>query len=158
MTDAKEMENRHMVEAALFVAGHALGLDEISKATGIMSPGYLKKVLAEIASDYDNNGNTVIRLFEIGGKYLLGLKEPYASKVNGLAGSPDLTKGALCILAYTSKNEPIMQNAIVKAFGSSSYEHIKELIEKDFITASKVGRTKRLQTTQKFKEYFNLNG
>ncbi len=158
MTDAKEMENRHMVEAALFVAGHALGLDEISKATGIMSPGYLKKVLAEIASDYDNNGNTVIRLFEIGGKYLLGLKEPYASKVNGLAGSPDLTKGALRILAYTSKNEPIMQNAIVKAFGSSSYEHIKELIEKDFITAFKVGRTKRLQTTQKFKEYFNLNG
>ena len=158
MTDAKEMENRHMVEAALFVAGHALGLDEISKATGIMSPGYLKKVLSEIASDYDNNGNTVIRLFEIGGKYLLGLKEPYASKVNGLAGSPDLTKGALRILAYTSKNEPIMQNAIVKAFGSSSYEHIKELIEKDFITASKVGRTKRLQTTQKFKEYFNLNG
>lgn len=158
MTDAKEMENRHMVEAALFVAGHALGLDEISKATGIMSPGYLKKVLAEIASDYDNNGNTVIRLFEIGGKYLLGLKEPYASKVNGLAGSPDLTKSALPILAYTSKNEPIMQNAIVKAFGSSSYEHIKELIEKDFITASKVGRTKRLQTTQKFKEYFNLNG
>ncbi len=158
MTDAKEMENRHMVEAALFVAGHALGLDEISKATGIMSPGYLKKVLSEIASDYDNNGNTVIKLFEIGGKYLLGLKEPYASKVNGLAGSPDLTKGALRILAYTSKNEPIMQNAIVKAFGSSSYEHIKELIEKDFITASKVGRTKRLQTTQKFKEYFNLNG
>ena len=158
MTDAKEMENRHMVEAALFVAGHALGLDEISKATGIMSPGYLKKVLAEIASDYDNNGNTVIKLFEIGGKYLLGLKEPYASKVNGLAGSPDLTKSALRILAYTSKNEPIMQNAIVKAFGSSSYEHIKELIEKDFITASKVGRTKRLQTTQKFKEYFNLNG
>ncbi len=158
MTDAKEMENRHMVEAALFVAGHALGLDEISKATGIMSPGYLKKVLSEIASDYDNNGNTVIKLFEIGGKYLLGLKEPYASKVNGLAGSPDLTKSALRILAYTSKNEPIMQNAIVKAFGSSSYEHIKELIEKDFITASKVGRTKRLQTTQKFKEYFNLNG
>lgn len=158
MADAKEMENRHMVEAALFVAGHALGLDDISRATGIMSPGYLKKVLAEIASDYDNNGNTVIKLFEIGGKYMLGLKEPYAGKVNNLAGSPDITKGALRILAYISKNEPIMQNAIVKAFGSASYEYIKELAEKDFITGSKVGRTKRLQTTQKFREYFNLNG
>lgn len=158
MVDEREIENKHMVEATLFVAGHALGIDEISKSTGIMSPGYLKKVLVELASDYDKNSNTALKIFEIGNKYMLGLKEPYASRVNGLAGAPDMTKGALRILAYVSKNEPIMQNIIVKAFGSSSYEYIKELIEKDFITASRTGRTKRLQTTQKFKEYFNLNG
>ncbi len=158
MADGRETENKHMVEAALFVAGHALGIDEISKSTGIMSPGYLKKVLAELASDYDRNSNTALKLFEIGNKYMLGLKEPYARKVNDLAGSPDITKGALRILAYISKNEPLMQNVIVKAFGSASYEYIKELAEKDFITASRVGRTKKLQTTQKFKEYFNLDG
>ncbi len=95
---------------------------------------------------------------KIGGRYELSVREPYASKVNGLAGKPDITRGSLRILAYISKNEPIMQNSVVKAFGSSTYDHVRELIEKDFISAKRIGRTKRLTTTARFKEYFNLGG
>lgn len=86
------------------------------------------------------------------------MKEPYASRVNGLAGKPDITKGSLRMLAYISKNEPVMQNSVVKAFGSSTYDHVRELIEKDFVSAKRVGRTKRLATTARFREYFNLGG
>ena len=96
-------------------------------------------------------------VLKFGDKYELTLKEPYATKVSGLAGSPDITKSSLKILAYISKNEPIMQNSIVKAFGSSTYDHVKELLEKGFISTKKVGRTKRIETTNRFREYFNLN-
>ena len=57
---------------------------------------------------------------------------------SSLAGAPEISKSSLRILAYISKNEPLMQNGIVKAFGSSTYEHIKELQEKEFIRSMRV--------------------
>ena len=49
-----------------------------------------------------------------------------------------------------------MQSAIVKAFGSSTYDHMKELLEQEFVVTKKLGRSKRVETTQKFKEYFGV--
>jgi chromosome segregation and condensation protein ScpB len=40
--------------------------------------------------------------------------------------------------------------------GSSVYDHVKELVEKEFITAEKQGRSKSLKTTKKFREYFSV--
>jgi chromosome segregation and condensation protein ScpB len=33
---------------------------------------------------------------------------------------------------------------------------MKELLEKEFVSAKRVGRTKRIETTPKFKEYFEV--
>ena len=65
----------------------------------------------------------------MGGKYSIGVRNEYAELVGSLAGAPEISKSSLRILAYISKNEPVMQNSIVKAFGSSTYDHIKELGE-----------------------------
>ncbi len=119
--------------------------------------GYLNKVLNDLVEEGKADGGP-FAVVKIGSKYELSVKEPYASRVNNLAGKPDITKGSLRILAYISKNEPIMQNSVVKAFGSSTYNHVKELLEKDFISAKRMGRTKKLATTARFKEYFNLGG
>lgn len=77
-------------------------------------------------------------------------------RLTGLAGSPDISRASLRILAYISRNEPIMQSSVVKAFGSSAYVHIKELVEKEFVRALRTGRTKRIETTNKFREYFGI--
>ena len=42
--------------------------------------------------------------------------------------------------------------------GSNAYDHIKELLEKDFITREPEGRTYRLRITEKFFEYFDIEG
>ena len=146
---------KKIAEAALFVSGKPIGIDEIAGIMGIGSIGHVKKVLDELMSDYEKRDSSLI-ISKIGDRYALGIRNEYAEKVNSLAGSPDISKGSLRILAYISKNEPIMQNQIVKAFGSSSYDHIKELLEKEFIRAVKSGRTKRIDTTTRFREYFNL--
>lgn len=150
-----ENEYKNLIEAALFISGKPMNINEIASALGIISVGYLKNAADKLLDEYKNKNGSLI-MVKIGDKYELTLKEPYASKVSSLAGSPDITKTSLKVLAYISKNEPIMQSSIIKAFGPSSYMHIKELTEKDFLTAKKAGRTKKLETTQKFKEYFKL--
>ncbi len=151
----EKREHMNLVEAALFVSGKAMSIEEIANAVGIASIGYVRKTVEELVNEY-NNRNTSIQLIRLGDKYILSVKEQYATKVSSVAGQPDLSKGALRVLAYVSKNEPIMQNNVVKSFGTSVYDYVKELVENDFIRTSRIGRTKRLETTQKFKEYFNF--
>ncbi len=154
---ANSRDYKKVMESALFVSGRALDLDEMAKIAGIGSIGHARKVLAELIKDYDER-DTALRISEAGGKYSLGVRNEYAEMVGSLAGAPEISKSSLRILAYISKNEPVMQSSVVKAFGSSTYEHMKELQEKEFVRTMRVGRTKRIETTDKFREYFNLQG
>jgi segregation and condensation protein B len=155
MADQINDEHLRLAEAALFVSGRALSLEEVAKVLGVASLGYVKRLMDELTRSYEA-GNGALTLANIGSKYTLAVKPAYASKVSELAGAPEISKGALRILAYIGRNEPVMQNSIVKAFGSSTYDYMKELQEKEFVTAQRKGRTKRIETTQKFREYFNI--
>ena len=146
---------KKMVEAVLFLSGKAVGAEEISGLTGIVSLSQIGKILKEIEQEYRVRDTPII-VSEIAGKYVMELREPYASRLSSLTNSPEISKGALRILAYISKNEPIMQNRLIKLFGDSAYQYIRELTDKEFIAAQKEGRTKRITTTKKFLEYFSL--
>ncbi len=154
-TSISQVDKKELIEAALFMSPNAMSIQDIMNATGISSPGFIEKSLKELMEKYAND-ETALRIEEINSKYMFSLKEPYASMVSKLAAGPDISKSSLRILAYVSKNNGIMQSEIVKIFGSSAYEHIKELVEKDFIEAKKQGRSKKIVLTQKFKEYFNV--
>ncbi|MGI0100589.1 MAG: SMC-Scp complex subunit ScpB [Candidatus Micrarchaeaceae archaeon] len=155
MERASDSSYRKIAEAALFVSGRAMDAEEMAEITGIASVGHVRKMLDELMGEFNNRDSSLV-ISKIGDRYVIGIRSEYIEKVNSLAGAPDISRSSLRILAYISKNEPVMQNQVVKAFGSSSYGHIKELLEKDFISAVRVGRTKRIDTTGKFKEYFNL--
>lgn len=146
---------KKIIESALFVSGRALELEELAKIAGIGSIGHIKRIMEELARDYEAR-DTALLISRVGDKYALGVRNEYAERVGALAGAPEISRSSLRILAYISKNEPVMQNSIVKAFGSSTYDHVKELQEKEFIRAMRMGRTKRIETTEKFKEYFSL--
>ncbi|MEM0154498.1 MAG: SMC-Scp complex subunit ScpB [Methanothrix sp.] len=156
MPENSENESLKLIEAVLFVTGRAMGVDELSEASGIASKGYVESLVKKLAEKYSLS-DTALAVAVIGGKYMLTLKEPYASRVNSLAGTPEISKAALRILAYISKKEPILQSDIVKAFGTSVYDQMKELKEKDFVKTEAYGRTKKITTTQKFREYFNIS-
>ena len=152
---SERREQLNTIEAALFVSGKAMSAEELSAATGIASIGYVKKLADELIEEYRTREGSICVL-KVGDKYALSIREQYAGRVSSVAGQPELSKGALRILAYVSKNEPILQSSVVKAFGSTVYDYMKELVENDFIRTAKEGRSKKLETTQKFKEYFNL--
>jgi len=149
-------EYKKLIEAALFVAGKALSAEELAKAVGIASVGYVNKVLDELVGDYEKR-DTALKISKIEGRFEMDVKKEYASKVNELAGKPELRRGALRVLAYISKNEPVMQSVLVRVFGGSTYDYMKELEESGFVNAKKSGRTKKIETSAKFKEYFELS-
>ena len=156
ITSGSDSEYRNMIEAVLFVSGRAMSAEEIASSIGISSVGAVKSLIGALAEDYRKAGGA-LTIDKIADTYMMSVREPYASKVSGMAGNPDITKGSLRVLAYVSRNEPILQSALVKVFGSGVYDHVKELTEKGFVQGARVGRSKRLETTKKFKEYFNLS-
>ncbi|MEM0146882.1 MAG: SMC-Scp complex subunit ScpB [Candidatus Micrarchaeaceae archaeon] len=152
MAEAGE-KYENLVEAALFMSSRALSINEIAKIAGIGSLGQVDSYIKRLIEEYKNR-NTALEIEEIGGKYLLTIKQEYASKVSSLASGPEISKGALRLLAYVSKNNGILQSELVKAFGESTYAHVKELVEKEFVSSKKQGRSKKLFVTEKFNEYF----
>jgi segregation and condensation protein B len=146
---------KKVAEAALFASGRAMTAQELGTVMGVASMGYVKSVMESLMQEYAQREGA-LEIKSVGDGYVLEVRNQYAQRVASLAGSPDITRPSLRILAYISKNEPVMQSSIVKAFGSSAYDHIKELSEKQFIKSAREGRTKRIETTHKFKEYFEL--
>ncbi len=156
MNSNLDSETKKTIEAALFISPNPLTLDELSKIVKVGSIGYVKRILNDIIEYYKNN-DTALSIQNIDDKYIFTLKDEYMNKVSYLAAKPDISNGALKILAYISKNEPVIQSQIIKIFGAQSYAYIKELHDADFLEESKFGRTKKLKTTKKFREYFQLN-
>lgn len=152
---ADTLEYKKIAEAALFTAGRALSCSEIGSIIGVASVGHVRNMMNELISEYQQR-SSALEIRTIGDTYSLEVRGDYAQRVSALAGAPDISRPSLRILAYISKNEPIMQSSIVKAFGSSAYEHIKELTEKEFIRALRSGRTKKIETAPKFREYFSI--
>ena len=148
-------EYSKLVEAALFMSPRAMSVSEIASTVGMASLGPLQEILNKLVDKYKAE-DTALEILKISDKYLFSLKEPYASKVGKLATGPDLSRGSLRILAYINKNNGILQSRIVKLFGASTYEYMKELEEKDFVKTVKQGRSRKVETTVKFKEYFNV--
>lgn len=150
-----DSEYARLAEAALFVSGDALSAEDLAKVIGVASVGAIGRIMEKLISEYEQRHGAIM-IAKVGSKYIMSVRSPYSEKVSTLAGQPDISHGALRILAYVSKNEPIMQSSIVKSFGSSTYDYMKELLEKEFVSAKRVGRTKRIETTPKFKEYFEV--
>ncbi len=141
-----------MIEALLFMSSKAMSIEEIASKLGIETPGAIKIYLDQLKDELDKR-NGAIYLAVIDDKYLLTVKEEYIKSLN-IENEPDISKGALKILAFISKNNGILQSELVKYFGKATYQYIKELKDKEFIEAKRSGRTKAIFITKKFNEYF----
>lgn len=151
---ADESEYKRLIEAALFMSPNPLSVNELVSITGIMSPGKVQELARSLADEYKVR-ETSLQILEMDNRYMFGLKEPYASKVSALASGPDLSRGALRLLAFVSRNQGAVQSDLVKTFGSSTYDYMKELVEKRFVETKPFKRSRKVATTPKFDEYFS---
>ncbi|NYZ78799.1 SMC-Scp complex subunit ScpB [Candidatus Micrarchaeota archaeon] len=149
------LDAKSTIEAALFMSTSPMTVRTLSKISGLNSWKLVQDRLKELQQEYEQRGSAIVISFEDGG-YIMRLKPEYERKVSDLAKEAELSRGALKTLAVIAKNDSMPQSKLAKMIGSSVYDHVKELIEDDFITAEKKGRTKLLKTTKKFKEYFSV--
>ncbi|MGC8662284.1 MAG: SMC-Scp complex subunit ScpB [Candidatus Micrarchaeia archaeon] len=153
----EEQDYKKLIEAVLFMSQKALSAEEIGNIIGLAAVGKVEEIAKGLASEYKQR-DTALLIEEINGKYLFTIKEPYVEKVSSLASGPDISKGALRILAYVSKNNGVLQSEMVKIFGESTYAYVKELVDKEFLEPKRFGRSKKIYITSKFKEYFATEG
>ena len=68
----------------------------------------------------------------------------------------EIDKAILQTLAYIAHKQPIRQADVVRVRSNKAYSHISELVKHGFIEAKKDGVSKKLSTTRKFYDYFDL--
>lgn len=149
-------EKKAMLEAALFVADKPLDSDQIMDALNLGSPGYVQTIIDELRDDLaaDDRGLELIGTEE---GYQLQVKTPYVEQVKHLAPHQDLGDATLRTLSLIAYNAPVKQSRVIEIRGNRAYRQIRELEDRNMVTSRKDGRTKVLDVTDDFLEYFGLD-
>ncbi|MBI2632601.1 SMC-Scp complex subunit ScpB [Candidatus Pacearchaeota archaeon] len=152
--NAIEAENMKKVEAALFIAGRFMSLQELVALTDV-NPIFLKKILEDLGDRYKDSGIEVIKRDNL---WKMDVSQEYVWMVNKLAtGSSEFSKAEQETLAIIAYKQPIKQSVIVKIRGNKAYEHIKRYVEMGLVNKKKTGHTAELSLNDRFHEYFHVN-
>lgn len=146
-------EEKKLIEAALFISGRDMALEELRALTGIGALGYLKTVADELKKDYEKRGSA-IEILEVNGKYSMRVRNDYIGRVKEFAQDAEISRHALRTLAFLSKHDGMLKSTLVKKLGTTIYQDVKELVEAGFVKQQKAGRSSKLWLTEKFKKYF----
>ena len=149
-----ETQNLRKIEAALFLSGRFMTLQELIALTDI-NPILLKKLLADLEFKYKDAGITIIRQEN---SWKMDIAEDFVSMVNRLAtGASEFAKAEQETLAMIAYKQPMKQSVVIKIRGNKAYDHIKRFVELGLINKKKMGHTSELSLTEKFYDYFHLN-
>ena len=119
----RESENKRKVEAALFVAGKFLGLQELVALTDV-NPILLKKILDDLREEYKDSGIEIVQKDKL---WKMDVAQEYTWLVNKLAtGSAEFSKAEQETLAIIAYKQPMKQSVLVKIRGNKAYDHISK--------------------------------
>lgn len=151
--DSTELEAQEKVEAALFIAGRFLNIQDLVMLTDV-NPLMLKEILYKLEKKYASGA---IRLINRNNSWKMDVAEKYHSIVNKLAtGSTEFTKAEQETLAIIAYKQPIKQSVVIKIRGNKAYDHVRKFIEIGLVAAKREGHTRILSLTEDFYEYFSV--
>jgi segregation and condensation protein B len=157
---AQEAEKRQLclrlLEAALYVAGRPLDLNELCSVLNTRSKKKTKKYMKMLIQEYSGR-NTSLEILELKDeRYVLQLKADYTPLVKKLVNRPLLSSGPLKTLSYIAYRQPVSQKRLIEVRGQHAYGHVKVLRDMGLIAAERAGRSMTLRTTDYFADYFGL--
>lgn len=152
--DALELENMRKVEAALFIAGKYLSIQELVALTDV-NPLLLKKLLDDLKDKYKNSG---IEVINSNNSWKMDVSQDYIWLVNKMAsGNSEFSKAEQETLAIVAYKQPMKQSVLIKIRGNKAYDHIKKFLEMGLIHKKKMGHTSELTLSESFYEYFHAS-
>lgn len=158
--DEKESKPKHdlvLVEAALYVAGHPLDINELCSVLKTRSKARTRKIVEKLIQDYVNR-NTALEILELKDeRFVMQLKSDFTPNVRRFINRPLLSVGPLKTLSYIAYRQPVVQKRVVDVRGHHAYGHIKELKDMGLIASERNGRSMVLRTTEYFADYFGLS-
>ena len=165
-TDASSLQNlaadraKHdliLIEAALYVAGHPLDVNELCSVLKTRSKNRVKRIVKLLMQEYTNR-NTALEILELKDeRYVLQLKAEFTPLVRKLVNRPLLSSGPLMTLSYVAYRQPVSQKRVIDVRGHHAYGHIKLLKEIGLVAGERSGRSMLLKTTEYFADYFGLS-
>jgi len=144
------------LEAALYVSGRALTLEELADIIG-KSQSTAQKLLDDLSFEYNQKEGALEVIVLPKDRYVMQLKPELTPRVGKLLPGGLLTDATLKTLMYIALKQPIIQSELVVQRGTHSYDHVRDLVDKKFVEAVPEGRSKLLTTTKLFADYFGLD-
>lgn len=123
-----------------------------------MNEKTLMKAMEHLQQEYASTGEkeqTAMEVARAGDKYVMQLRSkyaPYGQKLSPREVPRKLLKTVSLIAYY----QPVKQSDVRDMVGNKVYHHVPELEELGFIRAKPHGRTKMLEATDYFYEYFGF--
>jgi segregation and condensation protein B len=155
--EEKTAKNLALLEAALYVAGRPLDLNQLCSVLSTRSKNKTKKYVKLLIEEFSSR-KTVLEIIELKDeRYVLQLKAHYTPLVKKLVNRPLLSSGPLKTLSYIAYRQPISQKRVIEVRGQHAYGHVKLLRDMGLITAERSGRSIALRTTDYFADYFGLS-
>ncbi len=151
MTDVK-----NQIEALLFSSGRSMAEADIALIINV-DKKEVKKGLQKLKEDYENKDASLM-LVQEGGSWKLSVKEKYITMVTKIVSDTELSMTVLETLSVIAWKAPVLQSEVIRIRTNKAYEHIKELLDLDFLTKEKTGRSYKIRLTEKFFKYFDVPG
>ena len=149
-------EIQRMIEAALFLSASPLSIFDLLKLTGATLKE-IKTAFQNLQSEYSSRGSW-LEMVRDGKSYLMRIQPSKVEKVESITQETELSKRALRVLAVVAQNDGVVQSKVFRKLGSTTYDGVKELIEKGYLIAEQKGHSKVLHVSNKFKQYFGQAG
>ena len=145
-----------LLEAALYVAGRPLNLNELCSVLSTRSKKKTKKYTKALMREYSARNNALEILELKDERYVLQLKADFTPLVKKLVNRPLLSSGPLKTLSYIAFRQPVLQKRVIEVRGQHAYSHVKLLRDMGLVAAERAGRSMTLRTTDYFADYFGL--
>jgi len=155
-TNERKMHALNLLEAALYVAGRPLDINELCQTVGSRSK---KKVIgyAEALMEQYKARNSPMEILALKDeRYVLQVKAEFTPLIKKLVNRPLLSSGPLKTLSYIAYRQPITQKRVIEVRGQHAYGHVKMLKDMGLIMTERSGRSLALKTTDYFADYFGL--
>ncbi|MFH1786650.1 MAG: SMC-Scp complex subunit ScpB [archaeon] len=150
------MDSKKLVEAALFISGREMRKGELAEMLK-MTLDEVDRHATALVDDYAGR-DSCVKIIKFEGTYKMDIDQEYGTHVKKLAPEVELSRGVLKALSFIAYKQPVRQSQLVKLLGNRAYEYVHELVDRGFVTAERWGRTRKLQTTDKFRMYFGTSG
>jgi segregation and condensation protein B len=155
-TNERKAHALNLLEAALYVAGRPLDINEMCQAVGSRSKKRVIGYTEALIEQYKARNSPMEILALKDERYVLQVKAEYTPLIKRLVNRPLLSSGPLKTLSYIAYRQPITQKRVIEVRGQHAYGHVKMLKDMGLIMTERSGRSLALKTTDYFADYFGL--
>lgn len=154
--EEKKRHNLVLLEAALYVAGRPLDVNELCSVLTTRSKKKTEQLLDTLRAEYAarNTSMEILRLKD--DRFVMQVKAEFTPLVKRLVNRPLLSSGPLKTLSYIAYRQPITSKRVIEVRGQHAYGHVKLLKEMGLVGTERNGRCIVLKTTDYFADYFGL--